>query len=93
MIQCQNCDLISLDYLMNILHINIFNMYFLEYVIFLQMQMIKSHDFAFSDKKLKSNGKILHTSFKECAVTKWVTLFGMIYSAYPLSLNIYTSFD
>ena len=42
------------------------------------MQMIKSHDFAFSDKKLKSNGKILHTSFKECAVTKWVTLFGMI---------------
>ena len=53
-------------------------MYFLEYVIFWQMKMIKSHDFAFSDKKLKSNEKILHTSFKEGAVTNWVTLFGMI---------------
>ena len=36
-IQCQNCDLISLDYLMNILHINIFNV--LSWI-FLQMQMI-----------------------------------------------------
>ena len=42
------------------------------------MQMIKSHDFAFSDKKLKSNEKILHTSVKEYAVTNWLTLFGKI---------------